>query len=231
MLRLLALVSSVLALSSCAVAPAGGGARQLMLEIVVFRVKDAASAEPLRAGAHARMAGYPGFVRALRLVSVDDPTLFADVVQWNSLADARAAMSRAEEDPVVVPFFGALGPIVSFGHYPLTVAAAGELLAQLAKAPVIEIAAYTVKDDAQQAIAQPRLHKALRGMSVVIGNAPLKAAEGSGYIDLIGWQGNEAHAAVAAQMEQDPQGAAFMANVGEMKVFGLFTVAGSVAAR
>jgi hypothetical protein len=230
MFRPLAIVSSMFALPSRAVAP-GGGAPQPVLEIVVFRVNDAAGAEPLRAAAHAQIAGYPGFVRALRLVAVDDPALFGGVVQWRSLADAQAAMARAEKDPVLQPFFGALGPIVSIGHYPLTAAASAGLLDRLAKAPVVEIAAYTVKDRTLQDAAQAGLHAAFASMPVVLGSAPLRALEGGGYVDLIGWQSKEAHAATAAQMEQDPQSAAFIANIGEMKLFSLFTVAGSVAAR
>lgn len=226
MLRCLTLVSSILALSSCAVAP-GGGAPPAVLELVVFRVTDAGTAEPLRVAAHERIATYPGFVRALRLCAVEDPLLFADVVLWRSLADAKAAMGRAESDPAVLPFFGALGPIVSMGHYALTPAASPNLLATLARAPVVEIAAYTVKDAGLQDAAQPALHEALRGMPVVIGNAPLKPLEGEHYIDLIGWQSAAAWQATGEQMQGDPQAAAFFSNVGEMKVFALFAVAGS----
>jgi hypothetical protein len=231
MLRSLSSLSAVFVLSSCAVAPAGGGAAASVLEVAVFRVKDPAAAERLRAAAHERIATYAGFVHLLSLCALDDPGLFADVVEWRSLADAHAAMARAEQDPAVLPFFGALGPIVSMGHYPLTANAVPKLLGLLASAPVVEIAAYGVKDVHVHDAAQPALHAALRVLPVVVGNAPLKSLEAGDYVDLIGWQTRQAHEAANAQMQHDPQAAAFMANVGAMKVFALFRVAGSTAAR
>lgn len=231
MLRSSALVLFALTLSSCVVAPTGGGTPQPVLEIVVYRVTDADAAEPLRRTAHAQIAHYPGFVRAIRLGSVDDPALFADVVEWRSLMEGHAATARAETDPAVEPLFGAIGAIISMGHYPLAPGASGTLLTQLARAPMVEIAAYTVKDGELQAAAQPGLHRTLRSMPVVLGSAPLKAVEGGGYVDLIGWQGKEAHADVAARMEGDPQGAAFIANIGKMEVSALFNVVGSATTR
>jgi hypothetical protein len=182
MLRSLSSLSAVFVLSSCAVAPAGGGAAASVLEVAVFRVKDPAAAERLRAAAHERIATYAGFVHLLSLCALDDPGLFADVVEWRSLADAHAAMARAEQDPAVLPFFGALGPIVSMGHYPLTANAVPKLLGLLASAPVVEIAAYGVKDVHVHDAAQPALHAALRVLPVVVGNAPLKSVDvpGSG---------------------------------------------------
>lgn len=231
MLRSFALFSSALVLASCATGSGGGPAPQPVLEIVVFRVHDPASAETLRAAAHAQIATYPGFVRSLRLQALDDAALFADIVQWNSLAEAQAAMARAETDAVVQPFFAALGPLVSVGHYPLSAAAAVELLGRIGQAPAVEIAAYTVKDDALQAAAQPGLHEGLRSMPVVLASAPLKATDGGIYVDLIGWQSQQAHADTAAAMEKDPQGAAFVANVGEMKAYALFSVVAAATGR
>ena len=40
-----------------------------------------------------------------------------------------------------------------------------------------------------------------------------------------------AHADVAARMEGDPQGAAFIANIGKMEVSALFNVVGSATTR
>jgi hypothetical protein len=231
MLRSSALVLFALTLSSCVVAPTGGGTPQPVLEIVVYRVKDSGAAEPLRQAAHAHISGYPGFVRALRLGSVDDPALFADVVEWRSPAQAHAATARAAKDPAVQPLFGTIGPIISMGHYPLATGASGTLLTQLAEAPIVEIAIYTVSNVELQAAAQPGLHRTLRSMPVVLGSAPLKAVEGAGYVDLIGWQGKEAHADVAARMKGDPHGAAFIANIGKMEVCALFKVVGSATAR
>jgi hypothetical protein len=219
-------ILSALMLAGCAVVPAGGAAPPVpVLEIAVYQVRDPGAFGALQAGAHRWAAQQPGFVRSLRLQSAAEPTLFADVIEWRSLAEAKAAAQAMEQNAALAPFVGAIAQMKCYGHAPLTSAASPDLLDALARAPLVEIAVYAVKDSTRQDRMHARVHEKLGAARGISGHAPLKLVDADAdYVDLIGWRAKEDHLAVGESMQKDPEVAPFFTNMGEMKVFDLFVV-------
>ncbi len=90
------------------------------LEVAVYNVHAAqADAFPaLQAAVHALVRTFPGFRAAERLRGLDDPTLFADYVLWESHAAARHAAALLPTLPEAAAFMGAIATMRTFGHLP-----------------------------------------------------------------------------------------------------------------
>lgn len=76
-----------------------------VLEIVTFRLKEGSDVEVFLEAAKATFpfaAGLSGFGN--RRLTVDDEGLWTDVVEWDSLANAKSAAEAFMEAPVVGPF-------------------------------------------------------------------------------------------------------------------------------
>ena len=46
-----------------------------------------------------------------------DPSLFLDIVEWETLEDAVEANEASQKDPTLVPFMEAIEKIVHFNHF------------------------------------------------------------------------------------------------------------------
>jgi hypothetical protein len=88
-----------------------------VIEVAVYTVHDAAEGRRARDEAYDLMQTLPGFVAWNRLVSGDDPTHLADVVQWASHDDARNASEQVRTDARFAPFVASIDQIISFHHY------------------------------------------------------------------------------------------------------------------
>ncbi len=90
------------------------------LEVAVYNVH-AAQADAftaLQAAVHAVLSTLPGCLAADRLRGIDDPTLFADAVLWETHAAALHAADLLPTVPEAAPFLGAIATMRTFGHLP-----------------------------------------------------------------------------------------------------------------
>ena len=86
-------------------------------EIVVYKVKDPEAAARSRLAARKIVETYPGFIDWRPLAGSEDAASFADIVTWSSLADAKAAATKAQADARVAPFFSQISEVSTFGHF------------------------------------------------------------------------------------------------------------------
>ncbi len=87
------------------------------IEVVVYRVKNAETAEAARREMRAHLENYPGFLDWTAATSLDDPTLFTDIVTWASLSQARDASGKVMSDPGCAPLMAEVAELITMGHY------------------------------------------------------------------------------------------------------------------
>ena len=63
------------------------------------------------------LANQPGFISRRVLQDAKDESLFTDVVEWESLAEAEFAGAKVQSEPSLLPFLEATEKIISFNHY------------------------------------------------------------------------------------------------------------------
>jgi heme-degrading monooxygenase HmoA len=88
-------------------------------EVVVYQLK----ADKVTAYAeivplvNAFLNNQKGFISREVLQDHKDPTIFADIVEWESLSDASNAMQASQKEATILPFFEATEKVISFSHY------------------------------------------------------------------------------------------------------------------
>ena len=87
------------------------------IEVVVYKVKNAETAEREGRAMRPHVEAFPGFPGWHAVTSADDPALFTDVVTWRSLEDARSASEKVMADPACAPFMAEIAERVSAGYY------------------------------------------------------------------------------------------------------------------
>jgi heme-degrading monooxygenase HmoA len=87
------------------------------IEITVYKVKNAQTAEAARRAVRPHIEAFPGFLGWHAVTSADDPMVFTDIVTWKSLADAKSAGERVMADPETQPFMAEVAELISMGHY------------------------------------------------------------------------------------------------------------------
>ena len=87
------------------------------IEVVVYKVKNAQTAEAARRAVRPHIEAFPGFLGWQAVTSAEDPTSFADIVTWKSLEDAKAAGEKFMTDPAIAPFMAEIAQVISMGHY------------------------------------------------------------------------------------------------------------------
>ena len=87
------------------------------IEVVVYKVKNAQTAEAARRAVRPHIEAFPGFLGWQAVTSAEDPTSFADIVTWKSLEDAKAAGEKFMTDPAITPFMAEIAQVISMGHY------------------------------------------------------------------------------------------------------------------
>lgn len=88
-----------------------------VIEIVVYRVKDAPEGEALRRSMRPVLTGMAGFLSWRTLTGVSEAVLMADVVEWRSLEDAKAAAEKVHADPRCKAFMDATETLVTFEYF------------------------------------------------------------------------------------------------------------------
>jgi hypothetical protein len=194
-----------------------------VLELVAFKVHAPDAFPEVGQQAHRVLSSLDGCCESLQLADLSQD-LFADLVIWTSLEAAQDASRVVAEDPRFAALRANIAELRLYAHYQLG-AEPGVLFEALRAAPVIEIAAYGVRDIAAQQEVHPLLHEALRGMSGHKGGAPAQQLEDpSQFADVICWGDLEAQALASDAMMARAELAPFLAGMEEMKLYHLFTV-------
>jgi len=58
-----------------------------------------------------------GFISRTVKQDHKDETLFLDIVEWQTLADAESASQAFKNEPTLVPFFEVFDKVISFNHF------------------------------------------------------------------------------------------------------------------
>ena len=87
------------------------------IEVVVYKVKNAQTAQSARRAMRPHVEAYPGFLGWHAVTSADDAQTFTDIITWRSLAEAKAAGEKIMSDPACAPFMAEITQVVSMGHY------------------------------------------------------------------------------------------------------------------
>jgi hypothetical protein len=195
-----------------------------VLEVAVFEVGAPASFAPIQRRAHESLATLRGYGEGLRLRGKTEG-LFADVIAWDSIDSAQSASKLVREDARFAELMASITKVQLYAHYRLR----GDittLMAELRRAPVVEMACYTVPDRSLELDhLHDRLHELVRAMTGYKGGAAGHQVEDSkGLADLVGWEDAQAHDRAGAELQARPELAPFFSGIGEMKVFELFSV-------
>ena len=88
-------------------------------EMVIYQLKKdkVASYAPIADVTNTFLKNQKGFISRKIMQDHKDPSIFADVVEWQTLTDAEAAMEKSQQDPTLLPFFEATEKVISMGHY------------------------------------------------------------------------------------------------------------------
>lgn len=195
-----------------------------LLEIAVFNVRSAEQFPAVQESIHGALATLPGFRTSLRLRGRTNG-LFADVVAWESLAAAERASLVVREDPRFAALAGSIAELQLYGHY--TTVADVDLFALLRPVPVVELAAYAVRDPAIHRDVQRRVHEALRAVVGYRCAASLQQVQGNAHFaDLVGWDDANAHRRADTALQQRRDLSPFFSGIEQTKVFELFSVLG-----
>ncbi|NCN10702.1 MAG: hypothetical protein GW938_12750 [Leptospira sp.] len=62
------------------------------------------------------LAKRKGFLSINRMQDIDDPSVYIDIVNWQSKEDAESAAKAAESETSMLPFFEATEKVIYFGH-------------------------------------------------------------------------------------------------------------------
>ena len=194
-----------------------------VLELAVYTVRASESFPALQDQTHDALATINGHRTGLRLRGLTKG-LFADLVAWDSLEAARQASDTVREDPRFAALMSSIVDLKLYAHYQVGVDLAALLLG-LRRAPVVEVAAYAVRDVAAHLGVHPRVHDALRGLPGHRAGAPAHQVEDpTQFADLLGWDDAEAHQRAGVALQERGEFAAFFSGMRELKVFELFSV-------
>lgn len=87
-----------------------------VFEIVTYTVKDINRAQKARRAMRSALSGYPGFRAWTQYVTAGDDCRFVDVVEWDTLENARAAQASFMEDPVAAAMMAETSEVLAMSH-------------------------------------------------------------------------------------------------------------------
>lgn len=94
-----------------------------VFEIAVCKLKPGSDAADARQRAMRAISLYPGFIGWRALTAKDDPDMVADIVEWQSMDDARAAGEMVMKDADFADYMGAIGEVSLMKHFALDLSA------------------------------------------------------------------------------------------------------------
>lgn len=192
------------------------------LEVAVSTAKESDTFERLQRQAHLDLVTLPGFVSDIMLRELENEATHADLILWESAADAHSAAELIQRDERFSSFMESIASVTHFAHYS---GASLEAMNRLVESPIVEIAAYETSSS-NIAGLRSQIYDALR---VIEGASPEVAgtsiSDASMLLDLIGWDNKTIHAAASNMLpSQHPELEPFFSNVGKMEIRSLFEV-------
>ncbi|WP_457584077.1 hypothetical protein [Ensifer canadensis] len=88
-----------------------------ILELAVCIVADKPAAAAARHRAMQAVSNYPGFISWRAVGSCEKPDMLADLVEWETLDDARSAGERVRRDPDFAPYMAAISAVMLMQHF------------------------------------------------------------------------------------------------------------------
>jgi heme-degrading monooxygenase HmoA len=88
-------------------------------EVVIYQIKaDKVNAYSAIAGdTDLFLKSQKGIISRKIMQDHKDKTIFMDIVEWETLADAETAMQKSQQEASLVPFFEAIEKVITFSHY------------------------------------------------------------------------------------------------------------------
>lgn len=192
------------------------------LEVAVYAVSSPKASIVLQRQAHSNLATLFGYMDSLALRGLEQPTLVADLVLWDSKQTAKAAAEDIQKDDRFTQFLSNIESIQHFAHYS---GASSQALNALAESPVIELSTYELSAGSAVALWH-QFHQALHNIedasSPVVGT---RVDQPRSLLDLVGWSSEFALNMASTQLlEQFPELQTFFSEIGQREVFELFEV-------
>ncbi|WP_139109891.1 hypothetical protein [Ensifer sp. LC163] len=88
-----------------------------ILELAVCIVADRPAAAAARQQAMQAVSHYPGFISWRAVGSCENPGMLADLVEWETLDDAKSAGERVRRDPDFAPYMAAISAVMLMQHF------------------------------------------------------------------------------------------------------------------
>jgi hypothetical protein len=196
-----------------------------VIEVAVFEAREPDHFTARQAALHDALGAFEGFVSAAPLRSIDEPSVFADLVVWQDLDAALVAADAVGSRPDLAWFRDALGAIRLFIHVrPFD--DPSEIVSACSGAPVVEIAAYRPADADGHPIAHRLLHERHLSVEGVVAHTGLIGDDGI-VGDLIAWAGTDAHDRLRATLMAVPELSGIFDPVNESLFIGTFVRSGS----
>lgn len=193
------------------------------LEVAITTAKETTVFEKWQQQAHLDLATLPGFMSGIALCDIENTTVHADLILWESEASARSAAKVIQQDERFSSFMQSIESIIHFAHYD---GAFPEAMSRLMKSPIIEVTAYKTTLENNIAKLRASIYEALRSME---GASPQVAGtcvdDASTLIDLIGWKSKVlSETAPSILMTNHPEAEPFFSNIGKIEIKTLFEV-------
>lgn len=199
-----------------------------VLEIAAYQLAATDGFAEKRAAAVEGVRGMQGFLWWAMLEGEDGSA--ADVLAWETLADAKAAAAAFSASDRFKAFHAAIGKVDWFGHVSPSTPVA-ELRPVIEAAPHVEIALYQVAAPDALDPVHTLLHAGkLPGRDGFLGGARLQSSEKPALRgDLLGWRDRSAWQQTGEAMMADPDLAAFFEQAGnQTELFQLYDRVGIV---
>lgn len=203
---------------------AANPAPETVAEVAIYTVKDPDNYPALLKAAMEHVKKMPGLQGGVHMRSLKDPSMFADVYLWDSLAQAEAAAKAVETEPEFKEFANSFIELKVFSHF----APDGnleDLKKFMANGAAVEMAVYSVKDPELQKEPRENVYRDLSSQSSVYSGIPLSPLkEGDAYIDFIAWTSPEEAEKTAGSMMAKEEHKAFFGNTDQVNMFEFFTI-------
>jgi heme-degrading monooxygenase HmoA len=88
-------------------------------EVVIYQIKagKVSDCESIADNTNLFLKTQKGFISRKIMQDHKDKTIFMDIAEWETQADAEAAMQQSQQEASLVPFFEAIEKVITFSHY------------------------------------------------------------------------------------------------------------------
>ncbi len=194
------------------------------LEVAVYEAADPDGFAAKQADLHRTIASlFGGYVGSLGLRSVSDPTVYADIVLWESAESAGLAAAALPEKEELAWFPPEIAAMRFFDHF-APARDAASALSVIGTAPVIEMVLLKPAVTAGFAAAHTALHAELAAVDVVVEELRLEVNDNGVAGDVNGWTAPEAMEQMGPAMMAQPELAPMFNPENEMVLFMPFAL-------